>query len=192
MKLSNTLVKQFAKNTSSKKTNKKETFVYGQITEKRDGVWYVKLDGTSIETPISDFTSTVDIDERVIVMIKNHNAVVTGNVGAPATSQSYVDGKGYINHTQEVKVNPDSTNSDYKTIQHVIGFDKDGKMVYQEIDLQGAEPIVTKTSYIATTDDEFDLSNYYTKEETDTAIGAATASVDLADIRALWPDCKYE
>jgi hypothetical protein len=98
MTLSKDLVSQFVKTTKDdKQTNKKEAFVYGKITDRvevgEDGKskYYVKMDGSDIETPVSHFTSIVNTDERVIVMLKNRSAIVTGNVTSVSASTQYVD-----------------------------------------------------------------------------------------------------
>lgn len=92
MSLSNNLVRQFVKVTTNKQTNKKESTVYGKIVGQTNGKWYVKLDGSESETsiPISRFTSHVNADERVIVMIKDHSAIVTGNLESPSAGESFV------------------------------------------------------------------------------------------------------
>ena len=90
MRLEDELLSQFAKitydNSQSKKT---ETISYGTITES-NGVKYVKLDGSDILTPIDSTTNTKD-GERVTVMIKNHMAVVTGNLSSPAARTEEVE-----------------------------------------------------------------------------------------------------
>lgn len=85
MGLSSDLISQFVKATNdSNKTNKKETTTYG-TTVLYDGKLYVRLDGAKPEqlTPV---TTTADAkpDERVTVMIKNHSAVITGNMSSPS------------------------------------------------------------------------------------------------------------
>lgn len=81
MQLPKSLVSQFAK-LSKVDEKKTESTSYGSIVEK-DSVKYVKLDGSDVLTPIS---TTVDMEdgERVTVMIKNHTAIVTGNISSPA------------------------------------------------------------------------------------------------------------
>ena len=183
MALSTDLAKKFAKiaNKNNKETTKKEKIAYGHITqyktENGKQKWYVHIDGApeGSETPVSHFTSTVNRDERVILMIKDHSVVVTGNIETPATTQSYVDSKDFI--FKQVVI---QTESGPKPINYKIGLDKDGNMIYEVVDYTGAEVStqgpVTKTYGIATTD----------------MVGGNTSSVDLADIRALWPDCNYE
>lgn len=83
MALSNDLISQFAK--MSKDNNKKEskeTTVYGTIKQ-LNNVKCVKIDGSELLTPISSTTDALD-GERVTVMIKDHKAIVNGNISSPA------------------------------------------------------------------------------------------------------------
>lgn len=82
MVLSNDLVSQFAKLATPEKETSTETTVYGTTVE-RDGVMFVKLDGSDRLTPVSA-TADVKDNERVTVMIKNHTATVTGNMSSPS------------------------------------------------------------------------------------------------------------
>lgn len=82
MQLSNELLSQFAKATKDKSVKKTETIVYGTIVES-NGVKYVQLDGSDILTPMAS-TTVIENGERVPVMIKNHMAIVTGNLSSPA------------------------------------------------------------------------------------------------------------
>lgn len=92
MPLSSNLVSQFVKATKdNKKETTKETTVYGKLVEQKDGRYYVQLDGSDVITPISQFTTHVNKDERVTVMIKNHTAIVTGNISSPAAGTEYVN-----------------------------------------------------------------------------------------------------
>lgn len=81
MRLSNDLITQFAKLTKTEK-QKRETTSYGTIVED-GGTTYVRLDGSSMLTPIST-TVAMAPGERVTVMIKNHIAIVTGNITSPS------------------------------------------------------------------------------------------------------------
>ena len=88
MDLSNDLISQFVKVTKVE-TPKKEKTVYGTIVIKSDGKQYVKIDGSSILEP-TPIDTTVDAanGDRVIVMIKDHKAVVTGNISSPSARDS--------------------------------------------------------------------------------------------------------
>ena len=95
MSLTNKTLSQFVKATQNDKKEKTEKFFYGNICvdETRSDKYYVKLEGSNKMTPVSSFTTSIDTGQRVIVMIKNHEAIVTGNVGSPAASTVYVDNK---------------------------------------------------------------------------------------------------
>ena len=82
MALSNDLISQFVKVTNDDKKERSDKTVYGTIVE-YDGAKYVKIDGSELLTPISTTTNTNN-GERVTVMIKNHSAIVTGNISSPA------------------------------------------------------------------------------------------------------------
>ena len=89
MDLSNDLISKFVKITSNQSTNKtKEGTAYGTIVEFENKM-YVKLDGSDLLTPINS-TSDVKDGERVTIMIKDHNAVVTGNITSPSASSGDV------------------------------------------------------------------------------------------------------
>lgn len=81
MGLSNDLISQFVKATKDKKETKTEITLLGTIVY--DGRTYVKLDGSDQLTPVNT-TTDVEDGERVTILIKNHNAMVTGNMSSPA------------------------------------------------------------------------------------------------------------
>ena len=83
MSLSSDLISQFVKVTKDKKKVPSESTVYG-TTVSRDGVMYVQLDGSDQLTPVSNTTNIPDEGERVMVLIKNHTATVTGNLTSPS------------------------------------------------------------------------------------------------------------
>jgi len=90
MGLSSDLISQFAKVTTSNKEKKPtESTLFGTAVE-YDGKMYVKLDGSELLTPVSTTTSVED-GERVTVLLKNHNATVTGNLSSPAVRKDTVD-----------------------------------------------------------------------------------------------------
>lgn len=90
MSLSKDLVAKFVKVTNDRTKPKTETTLYGAITEYA-GEKYVKLDGSDTLTPVSSMDSTVGLTgikegDRVMVMIKNHTAVITGNTSSPSVN----------------------------------------------------------------------------------------------------------
>lgn len=97
MGLSSDLISQFVKATNDNaKTKKETTTVYGTVREV-NGQKQVQLDGSDITTPVS---TTVDVKEgdRVIVMLKNHTATITGNLQNPAAGSNItiVDEEGNV------------------------------------------------------------------------------------------------
>lgn len=82
MALSNDLISQFVKITNDKSETKKDTTVYGTTVE-QNGTMYVQLDGSDLLTPVST-TANTKSGERVMVLIKNHTATITGNVSSPS------------------------------------------------------------------------------------------------------------
>lgn len=88
MALSNDLLTQFAKSTKDETQTKKESTAYGQI-KTIDGVDYVQLDGSELLTPITS-TTVVNDGDRVMVTIKNHTAIVTGDLTTPSASNNDV------------------------------------------------------------------------------------------------------
>lgn len=90
MALSNDLISQFVKATTDKKKEKKEETRYGTVVIQGDSK-YVKLDGSDRLTPVSSTADTKD-GERVVVLIKNHTATITGNISSPAARTDDVMG----------------------------------------------------------------------------------------------------
>ena len=88
MALSNDLISQFVKVTQDKEQTKKESTAYGKIVVKNDKE-YVQLDGSDLLTPISS-TAVVHDGDRVMVTIKNHTAIVTGDFTNPSASNKDV------------------------------------------------------------------------------------------------------
>lgn len=85
MALSSDLISQFVKITNDKQETKKEATMYGTIVD-QNGTKYVQLDGSNVNTPITSTTAVEDGD-RVTVLIKDHKAVVTGNLSSPSVRE---------------------------------------------------------------------------------------------------------
>lgn len=91
MVLPSELISQLVKATNDSKPTEEESTVYGTIKVGDGGTPYVMLDGSEVMTPITTTTVVKDGD-RVTVMIKNHTAIVTGNVTAPSAQAKDIDG----------------------------------------------------------------------------------------------------
>ena len=92
MILSSYLIDQLVKVTSNDEHKLTESSAYGTIV-KYDNKNYVRLDGSDLLTPISATTVLSDGD-RVIVTIKNHTVMVTGNISSPSASDKDVKEMG--------------------------------------------------------------------------------------------------
>lgn len=89
MELSNELISQFVKITNDKDKKPAEKTVYGTYRVS-DGKSYVQIDGSTIYTPVTTTVTAKDGD-RVTVIIKDHSAVVTGNMTKPSATQEEVE-----------------------------------------------------------------------------------------------------
>lgn len=78
MALSSDLLSQLVKATKPVETKPAEGTLYGTTVD-QNGELYVQLDGSDVLTPVAS-TVKMKSGERVIVSIKNHTAVVTGNL----------------------------------------------------------------------------------------------------------------
>lgn len=76
------LVKEFVKITNDDKKEKKETFLYGTV-HIADNHMDVILDGAKTSTPCTASVSVNDGD-RVVVMLKGRQAVITANLTSPS------------------------------------------------------------------------------------------------------------
>ena len=94
MALSNDLASLFAKEIvkSSQPVQKTNEVLHGTIVND-SGNLYVKIDGSDLLTPVTTTTS-IKNGERVTVTIKDHSALITGNISSPSASQGSVDDLG--------------------------------------------------------------------------------------------------
>ena len=89
MNLPNDLLKEFAKSVAPKEavTRPTEVTAYGTVISTSGKTAMVQLDGSSSQTPA---TMTIDAKsgDRVTVLIKDHRAILNGNLTAPATARA--------------------------------------------------------------------------------------------------------
>lgn len=82
-KLSDKLVKEFVRMTNDTSKKKSESFLYGTVDSiEEDGTVNVVLDGSDIPTPCSASVSVAEGD-RVLLMLKNRQGVITSNISNP-------------------------------------------------------------------------------------------------------------
>ena len=89
MALSSDLISQFVKVTKDETKKKAEATLYGTVVKNGESV-NVQLDGSSVLTPVST-TTNVKNGERVTVLIKDHTAIITGNMSSPAARTDEVE-----------------------------------------------------------------------------------------------------
>ena len=90
-KMSNSLVKQFAKTITQSVPQEKSKSSNALGTLVKEGnIFYAMLDGSTFLTPVSMSMSGEEGD-RVLVTIQNHSAIVTANITAPAATTKYVE-----------------------------------------------------------------------------------------------------
>lgn len=102
MKLSQDLITAFAKITNDKKDKNTETTLYG-TTVIQNGIRYVQIDGSNVLTPVQS-TAVIRSGARVTIMLKDHQAIVTGNLTDPSASSGDVSNIGDIETALTTKV----------------------------------------------------------------------------------------
>lgn len=92
MDLSRNIIKRYVQVASPEKITSNSETVYGTVVNEGETL-YVKIDGSSILTPVS---STIDIkaNDRVLVLVKNHEATVIGSPSSPTARLEELDRLG--------------------------------------------------------------------------------------------------
>lgn len=96
MALSSDITALFAKTIvadEKKQTESQTPSILNGTIVNDSGNKYVRIDGSDQLTPVTT-TSNIDNGQRVTVMIKNHSAIITGNLSAPSANQDDLDGIG--------------------------------------------------------------------------------------------------
>ena len=83
------LLQKFARVANAPPREEKDVIVYGTVSISGEGTENeeinVTLDGSEVATPVTSTCIVKDAD-RVTVLIKNHKAVITGNITKPAAT----------------------------------------------------------------------------------------------------------
>ena len=109
-KLPEQLVNDFVKATTDKAPKKTESFMYGTV-HIDEGSIYVHLDGADegIYTPCTT-SVTVNEGDRVAIMLKNRQGVITFNLSKPTINTDYLEaGEARISGTIHAATYEDST-----------------------------------------------------------------------------------
>lgn len=144
MALSLELISQFAKLSAGNKETSKESTAYATIYQVHaDGNVDICIDGSvtsneETQEQISPAICTSEVKEgdRVTVLIKNHSAIVTGNINSPSASIDNVS--GISNKTDAVESNIiDILGSDLSGSTEGFIFDINGRVTNLDADLSG-------------------------------------------------------
>ena len=92
MDLSRNIIKRYVQVASPEKITSNSETVYGTVVNEGEKL-YVKIDGSDILTPVS---STIDIkaNDRVLVLVKNHEATVIGSPSSPTARLEELENLG--------------------------------------------------------------------------------------------------
>lgn len=97
MGLSFNILKKFAKQVFVPDKKDNSSVFYGTVVNKNDDGIMVKLDGSDLLTPV-DSAMDSEVNDRVVIQIKDHKAYITGNTTSPASARSAT---AYIKLTNE-------------------------------------------------------------------------------------------
>ena len=164
MSLDNQTIRRFAKMIKEQsQTTDNQTIAYGTAVQTSDG-YYVRLDGSGIEMPVATLVGYKPND-RVTVVIKDHQAVVIGNStnpsmidldgmlndGSLAATLAKID-QAYINGAQIEQASISYANIDNAFISDLIADNGNFKTLYSEIlkaEYLSASLTEIKTAYIS-------------------------------------------
>ena len=87
------VIKGFSKlvNGGTESAQKTKTFVYGTVVKDGDET-FLQLDGSTERTYMDSVTQYTEGD-RVIAVIENHRAIITGNYTDPSVTETYIQEK---------------------------------------------------------------------------------------------------
>ena len=108
MKLSENLIKEFAKITKDDTPKARENYMYGTV-HVYGNYMDVLFDGASDSTPCTT-TVTVEDGDRVLVLVKERQAVIMSNITKPTINTDYLEaGEARISGTIHAATYEDST-----------------------------------------------------------------------------------
>ena len=168
MDLSSELISQFVKITNDDKNTKNESTLYGTIVQNGDSK-YVRLDGSELLTPIT-MTTDIEPGERVIVLLKNHTATVTGNLSSPAARTERVE---EINNAVAYKVSA----NEIEALTAIIGELKAKVISASEISAIDMSVVLAKIETLEANVGKFDNLNATEISATNAEINSIKADI---------------
>lgn len=187
MALSADLLSQFVKVTKGDDEKQTETTAYGTMRVVGEGAnkkAYVKLDGSDTYTPVT-VTAGAASGDRVMVMIKNHSIVVTGNLTHPSATEEFVNNQSGDFTAEKARID-----ILYAEVLEVETAEVDGELKTKSAKIEDLEAKAAKFDSVAT-----DVLNV-TFVEVDGKMVAKCAKIDdlvaaMGDFRALEADYLY-
>lgn len=155
MNLATSVIMDFVKVTNDSEKKASNTTVYGTAVEV-GGRIYIQLDGSEAENdqllPVST-TAEIRNGERVMVEVKNHSAVVTGNTSSPAARVETVDEVNtkvlQVNSVIAHEITADEITAIRGFITNIEANTIDtGKLTADEVDIVNACVETLKATYI--------------------------------------------
>ena len=210
MDLSRNIIKRYVQVASPEKITSNSETVYGTVVNEGETL-YVKIDGSDILTPVS---STIDIkaNDRVLVLVKNHEATVIGSPSSPTARLEELNKLGTevtefkavaTNDLIAVNANIKNLNTDYGNFKtatadnftavnasigdlNVAVFDAEtGKVKFADIDFANIEEASIRNLFTKS-----GMIEHLTIKEANTtgALVAVTIKGDLIDANTLKAD----
>ena len=210
MDLSRNIIKRYVQVASPEKITSNSETVYGTVVNEGEKL-YVKIDGSDIFTPVS---STIDIkaNDRVLVLVKNHEATVIGSPSSPTARLEELNKLGTevtefkavaTNDLIAVNANIKNLNTDYGNFKtatadnftavnasigdlNVAVFDAEtGKVKFADIDFANIEEASIRNLFTKS-----GMIEHLTIKEANTtgALVAVTIKGDLIDANTLKAD----
>lgn len=140
MKVSNQLLREFAKVTNDTKKEPSSVYRYGEVHMEGKNA-FVKLDGSDEMTPV-DTSCHVDTGDRVMVLIGNHTATVTDNITNPGAGSKEVE---QVTNFIANNLTAEHLDAKYATVQNLeavsekVGSIEAGQITTEQLDAKYAK-----------------------------------------------------
>lgn len=178
------MIKEFVKSTNDTRASKDvagKSLLYGTAVVNGD-VTYVKIDGSSVLTPVG-IASAADNGDRVVVSISNHKATILGNITSPASA-------GVTTKTLQSKAVDEDGNPlffiDMETGQAVFR-----RLDADALNIANAEIerlVAAQAAFETATTENFTATNAVIEELKSTVITTENLSASVADLGYLTAD----
>lgn len=184
MSISEDLLSQFAKITNDTSNAVTEKTVYATAVE-YEGKMYARLDGSDRLTPMYS-TVVVKAGDRVIVLVKNHKATITGNVSSPSARNDDLEATN-----EQVKSNSDKIGEFALVIANKVDVGELEAQIGRIDNLEAENVVITETLKVANASiEDLQADNVFVKD----TLKAQKASIenlhaDKLDVEVA--DAKY-